>query len=1219
MTSQSISDRLAAVRGQDSTIQHIAQEAVALAEALLHAARAEQTSQEYQQAQKIARLMDDPQGKALTIALADQLFRSKNPARIASQLQHLLRTYGLPRYMQRWEQVALGLGGLLGPLLPGLVVPPITARLRQETRTVILPGEEQALRSYITRRRQTGIRLNLNQLGEAILGEEEARRRLDAYLELLARDDVTYISVKPSSIFSQINLVAFDHTIQLLKERLRELYRTAMRYTYRQPDGSDAPKFINLDMEEYRDLHLTVTTFCAVLDEPEFLSFSAGLVLQAYLPDSADLQRELTAWAMERCQRGGAPIKIRLVKGANLAMEQVEASLHGWPQSPYTSKRDVDANYKRMILYGCQPAHAACVHLGIASHNLFDIAFALIVRASYQVEACVDFEMLEGMANHQARAVQQAAGGLLFYAPVVKKEDFHSAIAYLVRRLDENTAPENFLHDLFGLESDSNAWTRQSHRFLESCHAIEQISDQPRRSQNRATEQSEQRTEYGEQRANNNHQEHQTPIPDTRPPTPFENEADTDWSLPANRDWIATILETWQSAEPEYIPLQVGGEYITGNLPGQGVDPSRPGRVPYHYALATCEWVDRAMDIATRALPDWSALAREERRHLLIQCARELGRDRGDLIGCMTLDGAKTVPESDSEVSEAIDFANYYARSLESEQAIADCRMSPLGVVVVTPPWNFPLAIPAGGILAALIAGNTVILKPAPETILVGWHLVQALWRAGIPKEVLQFLPCPDNEVGQSLVTDSRVGAVILTGSRATALLFQEWKPDMRLFAETSGKNSLIITAMSDHDQAIRDLVRSAFGHNGQKCSAASLAICEAEVYDSPTFRRQLRDAVASLPVGSAWDLANRITPLTQRPSANLTRALTTLDAGESWLLEPRMLDGNPHLWSPGIKFGVRPGSFFHQTECFGPVLGLMRADNLADAVALANDTLFGLTGGLHSLDDREQQYWQAHIQVGNAYINRHITGAIVQRQPFGGWKASVVGPGAKAGGPNYVLQFAHWQQVELPRAQAPCSAAVTALLERCMRLLPESDQRQLLHTSAGSYAYAWQTHFGTPHDPSNLRGEANWFRYRPCRGVLLRVADHTDPTAICQVALAACTCSTPLTISLPPTLPPTWSQLADGDQVRVVFEEEPQLIFRLQATKDYDRVRVPGSCSISLRKTALYTNLTLIDLPVLANGRLELRSYLQEQSLSHTYHRYGNIIQLPAGAEYVL
>src|SRR5688572_10236622 len=576
----------------------LAHRAVELAEALLREARAQQTPDEHAQARKLARMMADPHGKALTIALADQAFRSHRPERIADQLAYLLERYGVPRYMDWWERVGLLLGGAMAHYLPSLVVPPIVNRLRQETQNVILPGEEEDLRRYLEERRQAGMRLNLNQLGEAILGEMEAARRLDAYLALLARDDVEYISVKVSSVFSQIDLVAFGATVARVAERLRTLYRAAARHRYQHPDGRVTPKFINLDMEEYRDLDLTVTAFREVLDEPEFLVLSAGVVLQAYLPDSHRAQRALTEWARGRRARGGAPIKLRIVKGANLAMERIEAAVHGWPQAPYETKAEVDANYKRMIEYGCRPEHAAAVHLGVASHNLFDVAYGLVLREAHRVEPWVEFEMLEGMANHQARAVHARAGGLLLYAPVVRAEDFHSAIAYLVRRLDENTAPENFLRHVFDLEPGSADWLAERDGFLAVWALKAAFSDAPRRPQYRRE--------------------------DTIAPRPleakFENDPETDWTLATNRAWIDEGVSRWRAQSPEQIPLQIGGELRTGSPAAEGRDPSRPGRLAYRYALAGRADVDRALTVARAAQPAWALHTVAERGAVLEAC-----------------------------------------------------------------------------------------------------------------------------------------------------------------------------------------------------------------------------------------------------------------------------------------------------------------------------------------------------------------------------------------------------------------------------------------------------------------------------------------------------------------------------------------------------------------------------------------------------------------------
>ena len=387
---------------------------------------------ERMQARQMAAMMHDAAGKAFTFAMADQVFRPPTPAREAKRFRDLIDDYGVPEYLSLPARVAMRAGEMASFAAPEVVMPLVAEKMRQESSSVILPAEEGKLRRHLQRRRRAGMRMNLNQLGEAVLGEEEAQHRLDSNIARLADPDTDYISVKISAIFSQIHLVALEETLTEIKARLRLLYRAAMQH--RRSDGGN--KFVNLDMEEYRDLRLTCAAFCEVLEEPEFHGLEAGIVLQAYLPDAWPVQKELNAWALKRVEMGKAGIKIRIVKGANLAMEKVDAEVHDWPLAPYHSKVEVDANFKRMLHEGCRPENAKAVRLGVASHNLFDIAYGLLLRAREGVEDQVEFEMLEGMANHQARTVRDAAQGLLLYAPVVKREDFHSAIAYLVRRLD---------------------------------------------------------------------------------------------------------------------------------------------------------------------------------------------------------------------------------------------------------------------------------------------------------------------------------------------------------------------------------------------------------------------------------------------------------------------------------------------------------------------------------------------------------------------------------------------------------------------------------------------------------------------------------------------------------------------------------------------------------------------------------------------------------------
>lgn len=1162
-------------RNQPQTLEKRIDLAIELAGLILEEAHRVQTSAEKRQQTQLAGMMNDPNGKNFTTSLTDQCFRSDKNARIANQMNYVLEQFGVPEYLSWTKRLGLHVFKKFGELCPALAVPMARGMLRGETSSVILPGEDAELSKHMQKRQKEGIRINLNHLGEAILGENEAQRRLSTYLEDLKKPEVEYISVKISTICSQLNLLAWDETLEILSDRLRLLYQTANENLFRKADGSEVHKFVNLDMEEYRDLELTVQLFKKVLDEPRFKDFSAGIVLQSYLPDSFEKQQELTEWARERFAKGGAPIKIRIVKGANLAMEQVESALRGWPQAPYASKADVDANYKRMVTYAFQKENAEAAYIGIGSHNLFDIAYALLLRAENAVEPYVCFEMLEGMADHMRRVVQLLAHDMLLYCPAATKEEFQNAIAYLVRRLDENTAPENFLRHSFDMHPGTEEWEQQCRLFRNACYAAGGVSHRPRRFQNRQSKSMKMSEDL-----------------------PFENEPDTDWSLPNNQKWAREILEQWKSRKIEPIPVVIGGYNVSSEESKQkiGFDPSFPDQPYYRYTIAEISHANQALETAKLQQETWGKTSVQERSELLSAIANELRANRADLIGAMIGDTGKTVAEADVEISEAIDFADYYRHQMKELATLSDIAWTPKGTVLVTPPWNFPCSIPLGGILAALATGNCVIFKPAPEAILVGWILVNLCWKAGVSREVLQFFLCEDETVGTYLLKDPRVDMVVLTGATATAKLFMKLRPNMDLMAETGGKNALIITGMADRDLAIKDLVQSAFGHAGQKCSACSLAICEAEIYDNPHFRQHLVDAVASLKVGLPWNPSTRLNPLIRPAHAALLKGLTELDEGEEWLLKPQQDAQNPQLWSPGIKLGVKQDSFMHHTELFGPVLGLMRAENLVHAIELANGTPYGLTSGLHSLDEREHQIWIDKIEAGNCYINRGITGAIVQRQPFGGCKESSFGPGVKAGGPNYLLHFMHARQVHMPKEQEQ--------IEFDLNLwnIP-AEKMEEFRKSVGSYLYYWHHYFNQTQDPSRLRGQDNFLFYTPYKEMTVRIQNQDSDVDFARVALAAQICRIDLEISTTsheiPSMP------LKG--ITFVKETEEQFVRRL-AHGTIKRLRFLSPPKDMVYEAMAKKGINHYIAPCLANGRLELINYMREVSLSVDYHRYGNL-----------
>jgi RHH-type proline utilization regulon transcriptional repressor/proline dehydrogenase/delta 1-pyrroline-5-carboxylate dehydrogenase len=1172
--------QLAALSGRSAADVDIEAESLALAARIQRLAILGSRAAERRHADRIARMVGDDSGRAFTAALTDRVFRSRDVRRVASMLQHLLATHGVPSYLGLGDRALLHLFGALGAHLPHQSVPAVRAQVVREARQVVLPGEPSPLSERLAALVAGGARANLNHLGEAIVSEAEAARRLDIVLEDIARPHVACVSVKVSAIFSQIDLLAWDATLDVLSDRLARLLRAAR--------AQPTPPLVYLDMEEYRDLHLTVALFRRVLDAPEFHTAPAGIVLQAYLPDSFAVQQSLIAWARDRVDRGGAPPRLRIVKGANLAMEQVDASLHGWPQAPFGTKQEVDANFRRMVALGAQREHAAVLRLGVATHNVFDVAHGLVHRAVAGSADHVGFEMLAGMAEPARRAVQAVAGELLVYAPAVAAEEMQSAIAYLIRRFDENAGPENFLGRCAAASPDGEAWAAEAARFSAALAAVPALDPRPRRTQDRRV---------------------------LKPPPalerPFANEPDTDWSLPHNRDWIRDALAGWErdreAGAHARVPLVVAGDTLHAGPAGSrpGTDPSRPGQPFYETALADEALVGRALDAARAAARAWSGHTLPARARVLAAAAQGLRAARGQLICALVADAAKAVPEGDREVSEAIDFAEYYARSLSAHLASGEVAAEPRGVVVVAPPWNFPLAIPAGGVFASLAAGNATILKPAPETALVGWLFAELLWAAGVPRDVLQLLHCHDEPVGTALIADPRVDAVILTGGSATARKFAALAPTRPLFAETGGKNAIIVSALADRDLAIKHALTSAFGHAGQKCSAASLLIAEAEVYDDPAFLARLRDAAASLHVGSAYDPRAFVTPLIHPPQGALLRGLTQLEPGERWLLEPRPHPDNPALWSPGIKLGTEAGSFVHQTELFGPVLAVMRARDLDHAIALANGTPFGLTSGLMSLDSREHAVWLAAIDAGNCYINRTITGAIVQRQPFGGRKDSSFGFGTKAGGPDYALQLVHLRDAAPPSALEPPSPETAALLAAMAPWLPPAS-RPALERAAASYAHAQMHWCSRAHDPAALLGQDNLLRYQPRPALLVRVEPDAAPEDLGRALLAASTLGLEPSVSLDPTHPQAAALRALGAWPAPTLETAATLAARLsRATRT---IRLLGAIPAPLAARAAALDIALDPRPPVSLGRVELSRWLLEQSISDEYHRYGNL-----------
>ncbi len=1192
--------------------KRILQAALSLATILQQRASLLQTPQERRQQAELDRMLQHPEDKSTLTQITDQSFRSMLPGRVVDQMVHILDVQGVPRFFSVFDQALLKGFQSFGEYLPGVAVPLVKEKMRKETANVILPAEHDKLCGHLRERSQEGLRMNVNFLGEAILGERESSSRLDRYLAALQLPEIECVSIKISTLYSQISPLARKQSIRTVSDRLELLYRAAAKETFVRSDGQRIPKFVYLDMEEYRDLHLTSEIFMHTLSRKGLEQVRGGIALQAYIPDSSLVQETITQWALERFRKGGSPITIRIVKGANMEMERVEASIRGWPQAPYRSKIDTDANYKRMVRYGLNPEHSEAVQLGIASHNLFDLAYGMMLAASQGSVDKVQFEMLEGMANHQRRAMFELSRSVLLYAPACQREEFINAIGYLVRRMDENTGPDNFLRHAFKISAGGATWQRLENGFLESVERINTVSVQPRRQQDRR-------------------------LPPLAPPKPtgwqtFVNEPDTDFSLVANSLWAQSILEKWQplcDARATAIPLSVGGheQEGQGNV-FESMDPSRPGTIAARYHQADAAQISAAVDCASKDPAGWSSLEPNERYRILRNVAQELRIARGDLIGAAIADAGKTVLESDPEISEAIDFVEFYGRCALDLQRDTSLLAKGAGVVVVISPWNFPIAIPCGGIAAALAAGNTAILKPASDTALPAYILCQCFWRAGVPREALQFVPCSGSMAGKHLLQRPEIARVILTGGTETALSILDQNPNLKLLAETGGKNATIVSGLSDRDLVIKDVLHSAFSHAGQKCSATSLLLLEEEVFESTEFREQFVDAVSSLKVGSAWDLSTKMGPLIRPPSGDLLRGLKELESGESWAVMPTQLGDNPCSYTPGVKWNTTSGNFTHMNELFGPVLGVMKFRRLGEAIQMVNATGFGLTSGLESLDDREQKIWKESIRAGNLYINRPTTGAIVLRQPFGGMGKSAFGPGAKAGGPNYVATLMSFDDSQSTKETyestgKPESKDLLSFWERLghsSRLLLDlpgatAEQINQLRTALLSYDQFAREEILVEHDHFMLVGQDNHRRYLPASPLRIRIDAQDSPFDIAARCAAAISINCRAALSHPDSVHEKTISVLEkltyewGGKIEFLEESDEELIRSIEngqvARLRYaDASRVPESVKRSANRHQVF----VADQSVSRLGRIELLWYVIEQSISFDYHRYGNL-----------
>ncbi|EOW2422876.1 proline dehydrogenase family protein [Campylobacter upsaliensis] len=1159
------------------------QKSIALAEELQSKIEQNLSASERQFHAKMQKLLNNPKNKVMLIELLDRSFRCKDKKASFELIEHTLNKFGIADFFSAFEKFLLFSFLNFGKLAPNLSVPFFVSHLRNDTKAMVLDANENFLAPHIAKRKsENNITLNVNLIGEEVLGEAESQYRMQKYEEALKSSYITYISIKITTIFSQINIIDFDYSKEEVVKRLDKLYALALEEQKKQ----GVSKFINLDMEEFRDLELTVAAF---MESVSKFDIKAGIVLQAYIPDSYEYLKKLLAFSKERVLKGMQPIKIRFVKGANMESEETIASQRGWELPTFERKIDTDSNYNKMLDLVLEDENYKYINVGIASHNIFEIAYAYTRIKEAGAGESFTFEMLEGMSLQCSYELSKMHD-LILYAPVCDEAHFNNAIAYLVRRLDENTSEDNFMRYFFNLKVGSKEWEEQKSLFLNALEGIKTLDNTTHRKQDRTKTQN---------------------VPSSYTTKTFTNESDTDFILPQNRLWAQNIKAKYENLS-DYDVYPVAGEldFTQADLNTLEVKDKIAHRTIGTAYLAGENELKAALEVAKNS--NFTQKSSDEIYGILAKVAKLMRERRGDLIGLAALETGKTFLEIDPEVSEAIDFVEFYPHSLETLQSQnPNTTFKPKGIGVTIAPWNFPVGISVGTIAAPLAAGNVVLYKPSSLSMLTGYKLCECFWDAGIPRDALIFLPAKGSDISKYILSDEAVKFSILTGGEDTAYAMLEANPTLLLSAETGGKNATIVSKFADRDSAVKNIIHSAFSNSGQKCSATSLLVLEDEVYEDEEFKKALVDAAASLAVGSPFVFKNKLGALCDKPSEKLTKAINELEAGEEWALKPTFINDNAHLMTPGIKYGVKKGAFTHMNELFAPLLSVIRAKDLQEAIELVNATGYGLTAGFESLDEREWEYFHTHIQAGNIYINKPTTGAIVLRQPFGGVKKSAIGFGRKVGIYNYITQF---MDIEAKADTNLLDSPLANALEKLSKASDESTQATLANATlmAKSYAYHYKHEFSVARDYVNIRGEDNLFSYTRIKNLAFRVCEQDSLQDILGVIIGC------HTLGLSPLVSHDSAQSSIIKELKKIckavdlgadFVEENEEQFIAKISK-FERIRYHAKAdknSPLYQATAKEAKIIIRDKPLL-NGRFELLFYHNEKALSVSYHRYGNL-----------
>jgi RHH-type proline utilization regulon transcriptional repressor/proline dehydrogenase/delta 1-pyrroline-5-carboxylate dehydrogenase len=1221
-----------------------------------------------------AELPVDPAAAGFVVAVADGVLRPEGATAAAAALHRLAGD--LPASLPWFVRGALQVGGAVAPVLPTPTVPLARRAVRDLLSGLAVDARPERLGAALSPFRERGATADIRLVGPAVRGESSARRRLDGIRSLIARDDVERVSVPVADVVAGLSAWAFDADVEHAAERLLPLFL----------DAAVHGTHVTLVVDGRDDLDLTVAVLTRVLEEPRLRDLAAGISLPVAVIESLDAVRELAAWGRLRATVSGVRLTVRLDDAPLQTPDAAVAARHGWSAPALTRRDDIDAHAVRLLGEALAPRgreglemefatgdpERAALVLAVAEDRDASVRLVVPATATWAPDGPAVVAVNAAHPDDlDSIAVRLAAA----HATVVASApDLPAAVpetgdaGETVSAAGDDTAPLDALGAEL-LPPETVAVAARARRALVAAEGPAPTGRVPQRGSVSAPAilrdpAGDDADEAGLTQAVLGIAREAAASGDTSALGPdvqqmlfggqafvdtavfsvresaelaggapgFRNVADTDPTLPEDRAWALAAVAR-----------------ADGSTAGDGT--AAEGRIDDEAGL------DDALVRVRDAAAPWGALAAADRAAVLQAAARTLEDRRAELIEVLASEGGALVAEADAEVSQAVDAAAYYAATAKELDRVPGAVFVPDRVTVVAPRWNAPVGLCAAETLAALAAGSGVLLTPSPRARRAGAVVAEALWAAGVPRDLLTYADLNEEASGRALIVHPGVDRVLLAGARSTAERFASWRPTLPLQAFTAGRNAVIVAPSADLDEAVADIVDGAFARAGQAATAASLVILVGAVARSSRFAEQLKDAVASLRVGPADDPLSDVGPLVEEPTGEVRRALTVLGDGERWLVQPRELDLGPdtagRYWTPGVRTGVSAGSHLTRAAVAAPVLGILHAPTVTRAIELQNAIGSGFVAALHTRDVADLDLWLDSADAAVLRVNRSTTGAVVQREPVGGWGDASVGAGAMSGGPNRLVTLGSWRPSSGGASSSTLhlrglDSRITALIEAAQPTL-SYEAFDWLRRGALSDAVAWDREFGRVKDVSRLGVERNLWRYRPA-DVAVRATADAAWQAVLRVLVAAVRSGSTFSLSTPVGLPAEVRHLLGDSGVAVSVESDAEWLQRVaggipepaapSADADADdavgdaaddatdpiaevtppafavrptRVRLvgPSDTTAALRAAVAETVAGDVSLTVYADevttaGRLELLPFLREQAVSIAALRFG-------------